>query len=116
MIALAAARIEAAQLLRDAEARAGGAHHQRQQLRQYCKAYYLKDLRRFSGWSESGDVDYIPDDDVVFLHQDLTVTVSMWHNENVLFTQKTPEWENFCVEVLQFQVPDDFDLIPGGSH
>jgi hypothetical protein len=120
MIALAAARVEAARLLREAEEKAGGAKNQNQPPRKYCKAYYLQDLRQFSGWSENqteeGDVHTVSDNDVVFLHQDLTVTQSMWHNENVLFNQKTPEWEDFCTAVLQFKVPDDFDLIPKAQH
>ena len=126
MIALAAARIEAAKLLREAEDRAGGVQSQRRQPRQYCKAFYLQDLRQFPGWSESrinwqgsGDNNAaedreepgFSDHDVVFLHQDLTVTQSMWHNENVLFQQITPAWEAFCTTVLQFQVPDDLDLV-----
>jgi hypothetical protein len=129
MIALAAARIEVAKLLREAEDRAGGAQSQRRQPRQYCKAFYLKDLRQFPGWNESrinwrgpGDDNAteereapgFSDQDVVFLHQDLTVTQSMWHNENVLFQQLTPAWEAFCATVLQFQVPDDLDLV--GNH
>jgi hypothetical protein len=124
MIALAAARIEAAKLLRDAEDRAGGA--QSRQPRKYCKAFYLKDLRQFPGWSESRinwqdsrdnnatddrEVPGFSDQDIVFLHQDLTVTQSMWHNENVLFQHITPAWEAFCTTVLQFQVPDDLDLV-----
>jgi Ankyrin repeats (3 copies) len=116
MIALAAARVEVAKLLREAEAKAGGAKSQSQQPRKYCKAYYVKDLCQFSGWSESqaaeGDGQDLSDHDVVFLHQDLTVTKSMWHNENVLFNQRSLEWEDFCTAVLQFQVPDDFDLFP----
>jgi hypothetical protein len=120
MIALAAARVEVARLLRDAEEKAAGPKHQNQPARKYCKAYYVKDLRQFSGWSESqaaaGDVQDLSDNDVVFLHQDFTVTKSMWHNENVLFNQCSPEWEDFCLTVLQFQVPDDFDLIPQAQH
>lgn len=126
MIALAAARIEVAKLLREAEDRAGGAQSQSRQPRQYCKAFYLKDLRQFPGWSESRinwqdpggsnaaedrEAPGFSDHDVVFLHQDLTVTQSMWHNENVLFQQITPAWEEFCTTVLQFQVPDDLDLV-----
>jgi hypothetical protein len=129
MIALAAARIEAAQLLRDAEDKAGVDHGQRQQQRKYCKAYYVKELRQFAGWTESqiprqahagqgaaegraaqgasnGD-----DDDIVFIHHDLTVTQSMWHNEDVIFDQITPAWEEFCTHVLHFKVPDDLDLV-----
>jgi ankyrin repeat protein len=116
MIALAAARVEAARLLREAEEKSGAASPHQQPPRQYCKAYYIKDLRQFSGWSEGqakrSDAQALSDHDVVFLHQDLSVTKSMWHNEDVLFQQNTPEWENFCTVVLQFEVPDDFALIP----
>jgi len=41
----------------------------------------------------------------VFLHQDLTVTSSMWHNEDVVFDNVTPEWQEFCHTVLNFRVP-----------
>jgi hypothetical protein len=83
-------------------------------------------MRQFSGWSESrinwqgsagnnaAEDQETPgffDHDVVFLHQDLTVTQSMWHNENVLFQQITPAWEAFCTTVLQFRVPDELDLV-----
>lgn len=116
MIALAAARVEAARLLREAEEKSGAARNHRQPPRKYCKAYYVKDLRQFSGWSESqaagSDVQALSDHDVVFLHQDFSVTKSMWHSEDVLFHQSTPEWENFCATVLRFEVPDDFALIP----
>ena len=116
MIALAAARVEAARLLRDAEERLVR-RKPAPPPRKYCKAYYVKDLRQFSGWSESqaagSDVQALSEHDVVFLHQDFSVTKSMWHNENVLFHQRTPEWEKFCTMVLQFEVPDDLALIPG---
>jgi ankyrin repeat protein len=127
MIALAAARLEAAKLLREAEAKGAGERRQNRELRKYCKAYYLKDLRAFDGWSEShinwqGNAEQsaaedsgtrsFSDDDIVFMHQDLTVTQSMWHNENVIFNQVTPAWEEFCGNILQFKVPDDFDLLP----
>ena len=126
MIALAAARLETAQLLRDAEDKAGLGHSQRQQQRRYCKAYYVKELRQFAGWTESQiprqvhtgksaaedrAAQAFSDDDIVFIHHDLTVTQSMWHNENVIFAQITPAWEEFCTHVLHFKVPDDLDLI-----
>jgi ankyrin repeat protein len=131
MIALAAVRVEAARLLKEAEAKAAGTHNQSPPPRQYCKAYYLKDLRQFSGWSEpqvqrqveaaknaaeAPHVHSLSDDDVVFLHQDLSVTRSMWHNEVVLFHQSSPAWEEFCTTVLQFKVPDDFDLLSRAPH
>jgi hypothetical protein len=123
MIALAAARVEAAKLLREAAQRAGAAPHQGQPPRLYCKAYYLRDLRQFQGWSESPPgpaeeraVQGLSDNDLVFIHQDLTVTQSMWPNENVIFQHKTPAWEDFCTNVLHFKVPDDFDLLPTAQH
>ena len=55
------------------------------------------------------------DDDVVFLHEDYTVTQSIWSNENVIYNDVTPEWQNFCNTVLEFKVPDDLDLIVAAS-
>ena len=126
MIALAAGRVDAARLLRDVEKEKGiviEAHHAE---RPYCKAYYLKDLRAFSGWKEQkinwedgryDDPDEgqpksrLDDEDVVFLHPDYTVTELVWRNENVLFNDVTEAWKTFCHEQLKFRVPDDFDLI-----
>ena len=89
----------------------------------YCKAYYLKNLRAFPGWNESrinwndkqvkGNSDRGADfteDKVVFVHQDLTVTELVWHNENVIFNNVDPDWEEFCANSLGFKVPDDLDL------
>ncbi|MBC8229638.1 ankyrin repeat domain-containing protein [bacterium] len=132
-IALAACRVEVAKYLRDAEEKAGGDKEKissrEGENRPYCKAYHLKNLRKFPNWFESkvnwkekkDDKDGFEsenqdkgfsDDDVVFLHQDFTVTQSMWHNENIIFNQVTPEWKEFCINELKFKVPDDFDLIP----
>ena len=44
--------------------------------------------------------------------QDLTVTQSMFHNENVIMGTVTPQWRAFCTTELGFKVPDDFDLMP----
>lgn len=64
----------------------------------YCKAIYLRNLRPFPGWSEppAAQNQALNDDSIVYLHQDFTVTRSMWHNENVLFDKVTPEWKAFC--------------------
>jgi uncharacterized protein len=123
MIALAAGRVDVVRYLREREELAGGGKLQRPE-RQYCKAYHLKSLRQFPAWTESkinwshktnGEgpdvVEPFSDDDIVFLHQDFTVTRSMWLNEDVIFNQVTPEWEQFCAGVLAFKVPDDLDLI-----
>jgi hypothetical protein len=127
MIALAAGRADVARFLRDAEDRVEGDKPVRPE-RKYCKAYHLRDLRQFSDWFESrinwkekadngvgvnaeGEQKEFSDDDVIFIHQDFTVTQSMWHNENVIFDQVTPHWKEFCTYTLSFKVPDDLDLI-----
>jgi len=108
MIALAAGRVDVVKYLREAEDRVEGDKPARPQ-RKYCKAYHVKDFRQFAGWSE-GDKQ-LSDDDVVFLHEDYTVTESIWPNENVIFNNVTPEWQDFCDTVLGFKAPDDLDLI-----
>jgi ankyrin repeat protein len=131
MIALAAGRVEAVKFLREAEEKYAGEKPQRQ-TRPYCKAYHLRDLRQFPGWTESkinwkeskhgGRQDNgatqdkeTPQDEVVFIHEDLTVTQSMWRAENVIFDQISPEWQEFCEKTLNFRVPDDLDLIPAAN-
>lgn len=118
MIAKAAERKEVAEILREA---ARGAWVDPRETQPYCKAYYLAQLRKFGGWSESrihwneesaasgGNPEAAPlaDEDVVYLHQDFTVTKSMWHDESVIFNQVTPEWEEFCKRELQLVIPED---------
>jgi hypothetical protein len=127
-IAVAAGHGAVARYLAAAEASAGGdtqkISSRQSETRPYCKAYYLKDLRRFAAWSESrpngkagegSSSAALSDDDVVFVHQDLTVTQSMFHNENVIMGTVTPQWRAFCTDELGFKVPDDFDLMPTKS-
>lgn len=121
-IALAAGRISVANYLRQVEENSPGQKSVRPP-RQYCKAYYLRDLRSFPSWSESrvnwkekkenGDgngADGFSDDKVVYIHQDLTVTESIWPDENIIFQSGDADWESFCADHLKFKVPDDFDL------
>ena len=61
--------------------------------------------------AETDKVEF-SDDDIVYIHQDYTVTQSMWHDENVLFNEVTSDWKEFCKKELNFKVPSDFDLIP----
>lgn len=123
MIALAAGQVDAAKLLGQAEEKAGGERSGSQQ-RQYCAAFHLSDLRKFAGWHDSADKSQHKSDDaggekntaeseIVFIHQDFTVTRSMWPNEDVIFNKITPEWIDFCKLNLGFKVPDDIDLVSG---
>jgi hypothetical protein len=122
LIALAAGRAAVALFLRDAEEKSIGGPRPRSR-RQYCRSYSLRTLREFAGWSElpptssgrkaaAGAASLSdPSDAHVYLHQDLTVTRSIWHGEDVIFDKVMPEWEAFCSSVLDFHVPDDLDLI-----
>jgi len=108
MIALAAGHAEVVKRLRRAEAEARGGAPEISD-RKYCTAYHLGDLRRYSAWSS--DAQDLSDDDVVFLHQDYTVTKSIWTGEDVVFDKVTDDWKEFCNNELRFAVPDNLDLI-----
>jgi hypothetical protein len=121
MIAIAAGHIDAAKSLREIED-SSSAEPRARTAREYCKAYYLGELRKFNGWSEdrnnrkvnadgTDSPDGYDDETIVYLHQDFTVTESMRQNERVIFNDVTPEWEEFCRSSLQFKIPDDFDLM-----
>lgn len=117
MIALAAGRSEVVKALRRAEAERQGADA-KPPLRKYSSAFYLKDLRRYPAWAEneingtdSDAKQQLNDDDVVFLHEDYSVTRSIWANEDVIFDKVTDQWKDFCNSELPFAVPDDLDLI-----
>ena len=105
-IALAAGHREAALVLRDAEDAADPGGVRDRGWRPYCKAYPIAELRRFPGWPEGTDVE------LAFVHDDLSVTASMWPGEDVLYDGASAEWARFCAEELGFRVPDEFDLVP----
>jgi len=110
-ISLAATHTDVARLLKEKEHASNGTSADSSP-RNYAKGYLLGDLRKFSGWHEAKiNSSELPDDEVVFLHQNFTVTQLIWPGENVIFNQDTPEWRDFCSQQLQFEVPDDFDLI-----
>jgi uncharacterized protein len=121
MIALAAGRLSIVRYLGEAEDKYPGEKPAPRQ-RKYCKAYHLRELRQYPAWAErrinwkqrenSSDSEApFPEDKIVFLHQDCSVTESMWHNENVIFNDVNSDWEAFCLSSLKFKVPDDLDLI-----
>jgi len=131
-IALCAGRVSVVKYLREIEDQFPEKRPPRPE-RKYCKAYYLRDLRRYSEWSESrinwkkrkdddGDGNGHPNDSfhdekIVFIHQDFTVTESAWHSENVIFDQPSPAWKEFCATTLKFKAPDDLDMIaPDGAE
>jgi len=79
----------------------------------YCKAYAIDSLKDFGGWTESlttAAADERPSGsqrggEYVFIHEDYTVTRSIFLNEEVLFNQVTSEWVEFCKTKLRFEIP-----------
>jgi hypothetical protein len=77
-------------------------------MRKYCKAYHLRDLRQFAGWSETNSANLaLADESIVYLWDDYTVATSPIHHTALLFQNVTPEWQNFCTQTLHFAIPDD---------
>lgn len=92
-------------------------------LGKYSKGFPLSQLRQFSGWSEQSQnarkirkevneqieevVRELFDDDYLYLHENFTVTDGIFLNENVIFSDVTPEWRDFCKNVLKWEVPDN---------
>jgi hypothetical protein len=78
-------------------------------IRKYCKAYYLKDLRQFSEWTEKREESEsdLSDEDVVYLWDDFVVVRSPVLPGGVIFDQVTPQWQEFCQTTLGFEIPED---------
>jgi len=78
-------------------------------IRKYCKAYYMKDLRQFDGWTENrGDNESnLTDEDVVYLWDDFVVVRSPVLPGGMIFDEVTPQWRQFCQTTLHFEIPED---------
>lgn len=88
----------------------------------YCKAYLLKNLRQFKHWTEQGEnarkekqiIDdqkteierNLADDDIVYLQENYVVTDGIFQDEHIIFEQITPEWKEFCITNLKFEIPN----------
>lgn len=87
----------------------------------YCKAYSIKKLREFKGWSEKAQntrkdkktIDgkeveenrTLTDDDYLYLQENYVVTDGSFKDENIIFDDVTPEWIDYCTTVLRFEIP-----------
>lgn len=88
----------------------------------YCKAYLAKDFRRFDGWTENRDNlrpeireehgeetevkrTELEDDDILYLQETYVVTDDIFIDEHIIFDQVTDEWQTFCQDELQFEIP-----------
>lgn len=88
----------------------------------YCKAYPIKRLREFPGWTEiagnarkqgrqaDGKEALAPrqlsDGDYLYLQVNFVVTDGIFLDENVIFDLVTPEWIEYCKNHLRFEEPD----------
>ena len=92
-------------------------------LGKYCKGFPLRQLRQFPGWYEeaqnarlvtaevAGEVVETPrklaDGDYVYVQRNLTVTDGIFIDQNIIFSNVTPEWIEFCRNVLKFESDGD---------
>jgi hypothetical protein len=76
----------------------------------YCKAYYLRDIKKFAHWTElreRGSED-LPDDEIVYVRDDFhLVRNPVLPDADPLLRSVTPEWRQFCQQVLQFSIPEE---------
>ena len=86
-------------------------------LGKYCKAYPLYRLRQFPGWTEiaenakrirkevNGEIveeaRKLTDADYLYVQKNFTVTDGIFIDENIIFSDVTPEWIEFCEKLLQ---------------
>jgi hypothetical protein len=87
----------------------------------YSKAYLLKQFRQFSGWTENlknsrktrkeidGEIVEVErdlsDSEYLYLQENFTVTDGIFLDENIIFSDVTPAWINFCRNVLSAPFP-----------
>jgi hypothetical protein len=80
-------------------------------VKKYCKSYSLGELRRFSGWRDGAvpEERELSDDTPVFVCDEFTVLISPVgkDKDKRLFTQVSPEWQEFCTTTLKFAIPED---------
>ena len=106
MVACAAGQSEAVKVLTESE-KAAGVWKDPRESRPYCKGFYLKDLQGFAQWMPDNTAASNTADAIVYIHQDFTVTRSVWPNEDVIFNKITPEWIHYCESQLRFSIPAD---------
>jgi hypothetical protein len=95
-------------------------------LGKYCKAYPIKKMREFSGWTERAEnarkekrqgadgtevevTRTLSDNDFLYLQENFVVNDGIFKDENIIYDQVTPEWIAYCNEVLKFEIPSYAD-------
>jgi len=75
-------------------------------MERYCKAYPVERFQEFPGWGKTNSsANGEEPAKYLYLHQDYTVTDGIFSGENVVYEDLTPEWIEFCKNVLKFEVP-----------
>jgi hypothetical protein len=79
----------------------------------YCKAYPIAKLHEFGDWGKYyrgpekvGD-SVNSEEDYLFLQENFTVTKGIFQDEEIVFDNVTSEWQDFCKNTLNFEVPAD---------
>lgn len=89
------------------------------QMGKYCKAYPVAALKQFGGWTDTLETPVdnsngegsekteiaLDGRHYLFLQEDFTVTKNIFLNEDVVFSDVTPEWMSFCKGTLKFEIP-----------
>ena len=90
-------------------------------LGKYCKSFPLQRFRQFPGWTENlknarktrQEIDgetveverALSDSDYLYLQENFTVTDSIFIDENIIFSNVTAAWVDFCMNVLGVEFP-----------
>ena len=78
-------------------------------MRNYCKAYYLKDLRKFSGWKEieRPDAAELTDDAIVYLQDNFTVVKDCFEEEDYIYEVFERFWSSYRSILRDMSDQDD---------
>ncbi len=88
----------------------------------YCKAYAIRAFKDFPDWDRLSQKikkekkiqdaremlveREFTDNEFVYLHENYVVTDGIFADQNIIFDQVTPEWKDFCANILKFRIPD----------
>ncbi|MCW2917366.1 MAG: hypothetical protein JWN52_5434 [Actinomycetia bacterium] len=79
-------------------------------MRAYSKAYQLSEIRRFPGWPGDAQAQ-LPDGEIVYLCDDFSVLADPIEGHETLFSSDSAEWREFCVNILEFAIPEDLAFV-----
>ena len=81
----------------------------------YCKAFLVNQFRQYPQWREQTenirpqkqviDNRELTDEDILYLQENYIVTNGIFQDENIIFDDITPEWQEFCHQTLKFELP-----------